>query len=56
MLNQGLDVLCCLLDASFVFWVVWAQPHQSNGESITIFMLNVEGDPGCKGTDVLDMR
>jgi hypothetical protein len=26
--DQGLTVLCCLLDASFVFWGIWAQSHQ----------------------------
>lgn len=24
----GLTVLCCLLDASFILWGIWTQPHQ----------------------------
>ena len=29
MLNQGLDVLCCFLDASLILWRIWIQPHQA---------------------------
>lgn len=28
MFNQSLDVLCGLLDASFILWGIWTQPHQ----------------------------